>query len=221
MRHTLTGLLVGLALIQTIGAQSSRYPVQEKETIQKTLEFSGTANRMIELDNVSGSIHVSSTTGRSVEMVANKTINAESKDRVADAQRNVKLDITDKAETVRIYVDGPFRCNCSDGRNGWRSNGNHPGYDVESKAGWGELLFVEVKGRVVGASTVTITRNEILTGLNKGDHYILGLVRVSPDDSAEVRYLYDPFMGQDDALIGVASVNYEFDHFWQRAEAPR
>jgi hypothetical protein len=98
---------------------------------------------------------------------------------------------------------------------------NNPGYDVESKAGWGELLFVEVKGRVVGAATVTITRNEILTGLNKGEHYILALVRVSPDDLAEVRYLYDPFMGQDDALTGVASVNYEFEHFWQRGEAPR
>ena len=87
--------------------------------------------------------------------------------------------------------------------------------------GWGELLFVEVKGRVVGAATVTITRNEILTGLNKGQRYILALVRVSPDDLAEVRYLYDPFMGQDDALTGVASVNYEFEHFWQRGEAPR
>ena len=121
----------------------------------------------------------------------------------------------------RIAVDAVKAAERALGRDPTEMPHNHPGYDVESKAGWGELLFVEVKGRVVGAATVTITRNEILTGLNKGDHYILALVRVSPDDSAEVRYLYDPFMGQDDALIGVASVNYEFDHFWQRAEAPR
>jgi hypothetical protein len=86
---------------------------------------------------------------------------------------------------------------------------------------WGELLFLEVKGRVSGARTVTITRNEILTGLNKGDHFILALVRVAEDDSTQVRYLYDPFVGRNDALAGVASVNYEFDHFWERAEQPR
>jgi hypothetical protein len=98
---------------------------------------------------------------------------------------------------------------------------NNPGYDVESKAGWGELLFLEVKGRIVGAPTVTVTRNEILTGLNKADHYVLAMVRVAPDDTTETRYLYDPFAGQDDALVGIASVNYEFDHFWERAEIPR
>jgi len=121
----------------------------------------------------------------------------------------------------RIAVDAVKGAERALGRDPKEMSHNHPGYDVESKAGWGELLFVEVKGRVVGADTVTITRNEILTGLNKGDHYILALVRVSPDDSTEVRYIYDPFMGQDDALTGVASVNYKLGHFWERAEAPR
>jgi hypothetical protein len=98
---------------------------------------------------------------------------------------------------------------------------NNPGYDIESKAAWGELLFLEVKGRVAGADTVTITRTEILTGLNKGDHFILALVRVASDDTPEVRYIYDPFTGTDSALAGVASVNYEFDYFWNQAEVPR
>jgi hypothetical protein len=121
----------------------------------------------------------------------------------------------------RIAVDAVKAAERELGRSPKEMPHNNPGYDVESKAGWGELLFLEVKGRVVGAATVTITRNEILTGLNKGNHYILALVRVAPDDSTEVRYLYDPFIGQDDGLTGVASVNYEFDHFWQRGDAPR
>jgi superfamily II DNA or RNA helicase len=121
----------------------------------------------------------------------------------------------------RIAVDAVKSAETSLGRDPNEMAHNNPGYDIESKAGWGELLFVEVKGRVVGARTVTITRNEILTGLNKGDHYILAMVRVAADDSTDVRYLYDPFAGRDDALTGVASVNYEFDHFWERAEAPR
>jgi hypothetical protein len=130
----LTALLITAALAPISFAQSSRYPVQEKESIQRTLEFSGPENRMIELDNVSGSIHISGTTGRVIEMTANKTIRAESQDRIADAKRDVTLDIADNAETVRIYVDGPFRCQCADGRDGWRSFGarwNDPGYRVD------------------------------------------------------------------------------------------
>lgn len=37
------------------------------------------------------------------------------------------------------------------------------GYDIESRIpGTGCLRFIEVKGRVTGASTITVTRNEIL-----------------------------------------------------------
>ena len=51
------------------------------------------------------------------------------------------------------------------------------GYDVESSIpGTGLLRFIEVKGRVRGAKTVTITKNEILTGLNKPDEFILAIV---------------------------------------------
>jgi hypothetical protein len=42
------------------------------------------------------------------------------------------------------------------------------GYDIESRIpGTGKLRFIEVKGRVRGADTVTVTKNEILTALNK------------------------------------------------------
>jgi hypothetical protein len=52
----LSTLLLTAALVQAGYAQSSRYPVQEKQTIQRSLEFAGSGNRMIELDNVSGSM---------------------------------------------------------------------------------------------------------------------------------------------------------------------
>ena len=45
------------------------------------------------------------------------------------------------------------------------------GYDVESRTADGKLLFIEVKGRRADADTVTITKNEILTALNKPDHF--------------------------------------------------
>ena len=53
------------------------------------------------------------------------------------------------------------------------------GYDIESRMpGTGKLRFIEVKGRVQGASTVTVTKNEVLTSLNKPDDYILAIVGV-------------------------------------------
>ena len=44
--------------------------------------------------------------------------------------------------------------------------------------GTGRLRFLEVKGRVAGAKTVTVTKNEILTALNKPDDFILAIVEV-------------------------------------------
>ena len=50
------------------------------------------------------------------------------------------------------------------------------GYDIESRAGAGRLRFIEVKGRVTGADTITVTKNEILTSLNKPEDFVLALV---------------------------------------------
>ena len=55
------------------------------------------------------------------------------------------------------------------------------------------LRFLEVKGRVARAKTVTITKNEILTGLNKPDDFILAMVEFREDGSHAVHYLSRPF----------------------------
>ena len=114
------------------------------------------------------------------------------------------------------------------------------GYDVESVVpGTGKLRFLEVKGRVKGASTVTITKNEILTAFNKPDDFILALVQVpaSEDfgetdafqvgeehatygevDACTVRYLRHPFHKEPD--FGVTSVNYGLRELLERATPP-
>ena len=51
------------------------------------------------------------------------------------------------------------------------------GYDIESRdASTGRLRFLEVKGRVSGAATITVTKNEILYSLNKPEDFILAIV---------------------------------------------
>ena len=82
------------------------------------------------------------------------------------------------------------------------------GYDIESKIpGTGRLRFIEVKGRVAGAPTITVTRNEILYSLNKPDDFILAIVEFD-GDAHRVHYVRRPFRAEPD--FGVTSVNYNF-----------
>ena len=89
------------------------------------------------------------------------------------------------------------------------------GYDIESKIpaelrdeDGTTLRFIEVKGRVKGATSVTVTRNEILTALNGQEHdqFILAIVEVD-GDSTHTLYLKQPFHKQPD--FAATSVNYD------------
>lgn len=93
------------------------------------------------------------------------------------------------------------------------------GYDVESRVpGTGKLRFIEVKGRVSGAPTITVTKNEILYSLNKPEDFILGIVEFD-GDKHRVHYVRRPFHREPD--FGVTSVNYAFADLIARAEVPR
>ena len=92
------------------------------------------------------------------------------------------------------------------------------GYDIESAIpGTGRLRFIEVKGRIAGADTVTVTKNEILYSLNKPDDFILALVEFDGADH-RVHYVRQPFQREPD--FGVTSVNYGFAELIQRAGRP-
>ena len=79
------------------------------------------------------------------------------------------------------------------------------------------VRFLEVKGRVAGAQTVTITKNEILMGLNKPEDFILALVTVN-GDHAEPRYVRRAFQREPD--FSVTSVNYKLADLLIRAAPP-
>ena len=94
------------------------------------------------------------------------------------------------------------------------------GYDIESRVpGTGRLRFIEVKGRVTGAETITVTKNEILYSLNKPDDFILAIVEFSDDAVQRVHYLRQPFVREPD--FGVTSVNYGLEALIARATAPK
>jgi len=95
------------------------------------------------------------------------------------------------------------------------------GYDVESKIppekreNLAPLRFIEVKGRVKGADTVTVSKNEILTAFNKPDEYILAIVEVDGPAMHTV-YIKRPFRERPD--FAATSVNYNIVELVESSE---
>ncbi|QQR73405.1 MAG: DUF3883 domain-containing protein [Holophagales bacterium] len=93
------------------------------------------------------------------------------------------------------------------------------GYDLESRdPHTGRLRILEVKGRIEGAATLTVTRNEVLYSLNQPESYILAIVEFGQDGNHRVLYLREPFRREPD--FGVTSVNYDFAELLVRALPP-
>ena len=75
-----------------------------------------------------------------------------------------------------------------------------------------------MKGRVAGASTVTITRNELLHALNTAENHILALVEVSDDEAGKVTYVRGfPF---EEPGFGVTSVNHSISALMKHGGEP-
>lgn len=126
---------------------------QEKATIQKTFNLTG-EHKILEVDDVYGSIEVTGTQGDQIQMVVNKTIFAETQDRIEMAKKEVTLDITDQPDYLKLYVNGPFRCNCNEGCDGWRG-GNH-GYRVKMDFELQVPKNIKVELRTVNSGHVNV-----------------------------------------------------------------
>jgi len=119
--HSLT---VVAQLVAAAALFAQDLPVEEKQTIRKNF----TARRM-EIDNVHGYIHVTGYDGSEIQATIQETVRAASKERIQDARRDMKLDITQEGDLVRFCVD-KTRC-CGQGRREW---GYRVVYDYDIKA---------------------------------------------------------------------------------------
>ena len=84
---------------------------------------------------------------------------------------------------------------------------------------YGLLAAFQCTGALI-QNVFTITKSEILTSLNKPDHFVLALVRVAADDSTDVRYLRKPFKGTEEIYFDITSANYDWDEMFARALEP-
>lgn len=108
MKRTLLTVAVGAALIGPAQAQRSRYEVMDESTVTRTLNFagsvSGSGGRSLDVRNTNGFIHVEATDDAAVQMSIHKVIRAATRDDLAEAQRDVRLDFKEGAPRVEATV---------------------------------------------------------------------------------------------------------------------
>ena len=95
---------------------------------------------------------------------------------------------------------------------GWDITGRPP--EVNGKLP--EPRHIEVKGRAKGQTTITVTRNEMLYGLNQADKFLLAIVIVDGDNTEGPFYLREPFT--EEPGWAVASVNLDLNELLARAQ---
>jgi hypothetical protein len=101
---------------------------ENRETIHRSFDVSSASSaRKLLVDNMNGFIHVNGYAGKEVQVTVEKHIRAESNEALAEAQRDVKLDMSQQGNFVRLYEDGPFRIH---GRSD-RYYGYHVDFDFE------------------------------------------------------------------------------------------
>ncbi len=125
-------LMITLALVP-MAASAQRYrernwSFEDRETIRRSFDVSaGSGPAKLLVDNINGFIHVTGYSGKEVQISVEKHIRAESNEALAAAKREVSLDQSQQGNSVRLYVEGPFRT-----RNGVNYRGDeYYGYTVD------------------------------------------------------------------------------------------
>ena len=88
-------------------------------------------------------------------------------------------------------------------------------YDPNTKG----LRFIEVKGRVGGADTVMITRQEIITSLHEPEKFILAVVEVNGGSAAAPRYVRGA-LDEREPRFDQDAVQFNLKRLLERAEVP-
>ncbi|WP_422003515.1 protein NO VEIN domain-containing protein [Roseovarius mucosus] len=109
-----------------------------------------------------------------------------------------------------------------------RALGNQPsdvsaqkvGYDIASyDPRTQHLRFIEVKGRIDGADTVMLTRQEIITSLHEPEKYILAIVQIEGGFAREPRYVRGALSDHEPSFEHTA-IQFHLKRLLERAEAP-
>ena len=123
----------------------------------------------------------------SVDAQARKRIELLAMEAVMEAERRMGHEVRD----------------VSDQKCGWDITAYPPAQDGRLP----EPRHIEVKGRAKDQTTITVSKNEIVTALNQCDKFLLAIVIVDGNQVGEPLYVARPF--QQEPEWGVSSVNFD------------
>ncbi len=148
-----------LTLQASLVVISGAYAQSHKETINKEYTFTGSGDKVLVIDNISGDLVVEAYQGTKVLVEVNMELRARTDRQLERAKSEVKLGTEERGDSLVYFVDGPCNCDCRD-RNR-RYNWNRCDYDYKF------ILDFKVK---VPAST-----NLELYTVNNGDIRVDGV----------------------------------------------
>lgn len=139
-----------------------------------------------------------------------------------DTQEEAQTFARDTKAVERRAIEAALAAERALGRNPVEQARNNPGYDIRSSDIDGRVFFIEVKGRIEGSDTFTITSNEIAYAQTQGERHRLALVSVSVNGAAsdELRYVLNAF-GHLEPSSTTRSFNEDWNDYWSRGGPPR
>ncbi len=141
---------------------------------------------------------------------------------MADGQAAAnQVDAAAKARIEHLAMTKVSEIESAKGNKAIDVSADNCGWDITSRPPLlGDLLpddlHIEVKGRQYGQTTVTVSRNEVITGLNQGDRYVLAVALVDGSSVRELYYVKAPFSSEPD--WAEASKNLDLTRLLSKAE---
>jgi hypothetical protein len=126
---------------------------RDEEKIQKSFTLPTAGRKSLEIDNVWGSIEVMADTTDKVELTVRRTNQAESKEKLERAKKEVTLDVTQEDGALKLYVNGPFRCQCDD----CRHSRDDEGYRVKMDFNVHVPRDIDIKVKTVNEGRVKVS----------------------------------------------------------------
>ena len=122
----------------------------------------------------------------------------------------------------RRAVEATLAAERSLGRSPEEMARNNPGYDIRSTDAEGRVFYIEVKGRIEGSDTFTITTNEVTFAQTQGNRHRLALVSVSTTGAThdQLRYVTGAFDHMEPSDT-TRSLNEDWRDYWGRGTEPR
>ena len=135
------------------------------------------------------------------------SVDAEARSRIERIAMNAVMDV-EKSFGFDVKDVGAEKC-------GWDVTSRPP---ANADGSIRPDRHIEVKGRAKGQSTITVSRNEIIYGLNQADKFMLAIVIVDGEEFEGPYYVKTPFTVEPD--FGVASINYDLSDLLSKAVSP-